>query len=109
MEAQQCVELTGTNCPFGLTFGRRTLDAASSFMLEHLPPKADSILVGGDSTEDPPVPIPNTEVKLQYADGTAGEARWESRSPPAIPYAPASSRMLGLSAFWDWTSLPPVG
>ena len=42
-------------------------------------------LVGGDSLEDPPVPIPNTEVKLQGADGTAGETRWESRSPPATP------------------------
>ena len=26
---------------------------------------------GDDSREDPPVPIPNTEVKLSYADGTA--------------------------------------
>jgi len=26
-------------------------------------------LVGGDSSEAPPVPIPNTEVKLQSADG----------------------------------------
>ena len=34
-------------------------------------------LVGGDSLKDPPVPIPNTEVKLQGADGTAGETRWE--------------------------------
>ena len=42
-------------------------------------------LVGGDSLKDPPVPIPNTEVKLQGADGTAGETRWESRSPPATP------------------------
>ena len=29
-----------------------------------------------------PVPIPNTKVKLQSANGTAGEARWESRSLP---------------------------
>ena len=29
-----------------------------------------------------PVPIPNTKVKLQYADGTAGEALWESRLSP---------------------------
>jgi hypothetical protein len=26
-----------------------------------------------------PVPIPNTKVKLQSADGTAGVALWESR------------------------------
>ena len=37
---------------------------------------------GGNSEEDPPVPIPNTEVKLLCADGTAWESAWESRSPP---------------------------
>ena len=37
---------------------------------------------GGHSEEDPPVPIPNTEVKLFSADGTAWETMWESRSPP---------------------------
>ena len=37
---------------------------------------------GGHSEEDPPVPIPNTEVKLFSADGTARETVWESRSPP---------------------------
>ena len=31
----------------------------------------------------PPVPIPNTEVKPQNADGTAGAAQWESRLLPA--------------------------
>ena len=30
--------------------------------------------------EVPPLPIPNREVKLHSADGTA--VRWESRSPP---------------------------
>ncbi|MDF2804054.1 MAG: hypothetical protein K0S61_3957, partial [Anaerocolumna sp.] len=29
-----------------------------------------------------PVPIPNTKVKLHCADGTAGEALWESRKSP---------------------------
>ncbi len=37
---------------------------------------------GGHSKEDPPVPIPNTEVKLFCADGTAWVTVWESRSPP---------------------------
>ena len=37
---------------------------------------------GGHSEEGPPVPIPNTEVKLFSADGTAWETMWESRSPP---------------------------
>ena len=30
---------------------------------------------GDDSREDPPVPLPNTEVKLSYADGTASRGR----------------------------------
>ena len=35
------------------------------------------IMPGGHSGEVIPVPIPNTEVKLSYADDTA--AKWESR------------------------------
>ena len=34
---------------------------------------------GGDSKEDPPVPIPNTEVKLFYVDDTWRATAWESR------------------------------
>ena len=37
---------------------------------------------GGHSGGVTPVPIPNTEVKPASADGTWGEAPWESRSPP---------------------------
>ena len=37
---------------------------------------------GGHSEKDPPVLIPNTEVKLLCADGTAWVTVWESRSPP---------------------------
>ncbi len=37
---------------------------------------------GVDSVEATPVTIPNTEVKLFSADGTAWEAVWESRSSP---------------------------
>ncbi len=36
---------------------------------------------GDNSNEVTPVPIPNTEVKLICADGTAGYL-WESRSSP---------------------------
>ena len=35
------------------------------------------INASGHSGEEIPVPIPNTEVKLSYADDTA--AKWESR------------------------------
>jgi hypothetical protein len=41
-------------------------------------------LSGGYSGGEPPVPIPNTEVKLASADGTWGATPWESRSPPGI-------------------------
>ena len=34
--------------------------------------------------KETPVPIPNTTVKLHRADGTAGEALWESRTLPGL-------------------------
>ena len=37
---------------------------------------------GGYGMKVTPVPIPNTKVKLQCADGTAGVTLWESRSSP---------------------------
>ena len=39
---------------------------------------------GGFSGEATPVPIPNTEVKLSYADGTWDAGPWKSRSSPGI-------------------------
>ena len=41
-------------------------------------------LVGDFTAGDPPVPIPNTEVKPRRADCTARESVWESRSLPAL-------------------------
>ncbi len=38
----------------------------------------EKVLLGGYSSEVPPLPIPNREVKLTYADGTA-VIPWESR------------------------------
>jgi hypothetical protein len=49
---------------------------------------------GGDSGEEPPVPIPNTEVKLASADGTRGVGPWESRSPPGFFRGAAAGRPL---------------
>ncbi len=43
---------------------------------------------GGYRVEATPVPIPNTEVKLHIADGTARVTGWESRSLPAFIYVP---------------------
>ncbi len=39
---------------------------------------------GDNSEEVTPVPIPNTEVKLFSADGTARATWWESRSLPDL-------------------------
>ena len=42
---------------------------------------------GDHSGEVTPVPIPNTEVKLPCADGTARETVWESKSSPGFFYS----------------------
>ena len=40
---------------------------------------------GDESKEDPPVPIPNTEVKLLNVDDTWRETARESRKLPELP------------------------
>ena len=40
------------------------------------------IKVGADCGEGPPVPIPNTEVKLTCAENTWRAAAWENRKAP---------------------------
>src|SRR6516165_12319098 len=55
---------------------------------------------GGHRIRVTPVPIPNTEVKPDTADGTAWETVWESRSLPAvIPRGPRCASHLGASSF----------
>ena len=49
----------------------------------------DDAFSGGDSGEDTPVSIPNTEVKLSSADGTAWVTVWESRKLPGIKLTPS--------------------
>ena len=39
---------------------------------------------GGFSERETPVPIPNTEVKPLYVDGTAWVTGWESRTLPGL-------------------------
>src|SRR5215211_7522427 len=46
--------------------------------------------LGDHSEEDPPVPIPNTEVKLLSPDGTAQATVWESRTSPGLTTQKAS-------------------
>ena len=55
--------------------------------------------LGDPSEEDPPVPIPNTEVKLLSPDGTARASVWESRTSPGLIQRP-SPRGEGLLSFF---------
>ncbi len=56
--------------------------------------------LGGYAERVTPVPIPNTEVKPLWADGTARAAVWESRSPPGIKSkAPLPEMEAGLLCF----------
>ena len=41
---------------------------------------------GGNGGEATPVPIPNTEVKLSYADGTWDAGPWKSRALPGVSF-----------------------
>ena len=48
----------------------------------------DSSVSGGYSGEVTPDPIPNSEVKLASANGTARVTLWESRTPPDLSWNP---------------------
>ena len=41
-------------------------------------------MAGVDDGEDPPVPIPNTEVKLTSVENTWLETAWEDRAVPVL-------------------------
>jgi hypothetical protein len=51
-----------------------------------------SPLPSGDSGEETPVPIPNTEVKLSSADGSWGQRPCKSRSLLGIEYGVLAQR-----------------
>src|SRR5579875_2691462 len=51
------------------------------------PVGAERTVSGGHGGGETPVPIPNTAVKPASADGTWGEAPWESRTPPGFSSA----------------------
>ena len=62
---------------------------------------AERTVSGGHGGGETPVPIPNTAVKPARADGTWGEAPWESRSPPGflIDEVPSELTLEGTSSF----------
>ena len=79
VQAQQCVELTGTNQPCDLII-------AIYFVVHIYWRHQENSFPGGLSGEATPVPIPNTAVKLSSADGTARVTLWESRSLPGSSF-----------------------
>ena len=102
---QRCTKLTSTKCPSGLTRSHSFPKSAWTFSL--LTNRLNA-LPGGNSGEVTPVPMPNTEVKLSSANGTAGEALWESRSlPGALLKGPISYEM-GPFFFCFWRLLQEI-
>jgi hypothetical protein len=104
---RQRIQPTGTNRPraWGLFRARARFgtlrgcgDAATGVVPTRLKEQrrpAERTVSGGHGGGDTPVPIPNTAVKPARADGTWGEAPWESRSPPGFrttmsPQSPGS-------------------
>ena len=106
---QQCIQPTGTNRPrawrhtslvlalerSGAAIFAARCGVISVIRNEKTP--AERKVSGGHSGGETPVPIPNTAVKPARADGTWGEAPWESRSPPGflIDEVPSELRLEG--------------
>src|SRR5262245_8941916 len=63
--------------------GRRLARRALAPPVRRREPQA-ATFAGGHRIRVTPVPIPNTEVKPDTADGTVWETVWESRSLPAV-------------------------
>jgi hypothetical protein len=91
---RQRIQPTGTNrprawelcsCSLWNAQGLRQRDPlASSAVLQCAADEVERTVSGGHGGGETPVPIPNTAVKPARADGTWGEAPWESRSPPGF-------------------------
>ena len=73
---------------------------------------------GDYDAEDPPVPIPNTEVKLSRAENTWRVAAWKHRSSPAslyssiaqsVEHATVNRTVVGSSPTWGATIFLPNG
>ena len=62
-------------------------------------------IVGVFNGEGPPVPIPNTEVKLTSADNTCLETDWEDRSMPTQRVWRTSSPLIFAFRFYFYVYL----
>ena len=56
--------------------------------LERIIKSVPATILGDLSEGDPPVPIPNTEVKPLSPDGTARASVWERRKLPGLSHGP---------------------
>ena len=104
MEAQQCVELTGTNSPRAcLLTSLASTVRFPRFGREPEPHRLDRLTspyrFGGHGERETPGSIPNPEAKPLSADGTARVTAWESRTPPDI---------LSTRATFGWPVLFPT-
>ena len=110
---QQCIQPTGTNRPRAWRPTLLVLALERSGAAETQPQAwpcpsydgwscpAECKISGGHGGGETPVPIPNTAVKPARADGTWGEAPWESRSPPGfLTKPPLSFGSRGFRTFW---------
>ena len=76
-------------------------------ILKRSPSLFNPDLLGDLSERDPPVPIPNTEVKLLSPDGTAQATVWESRKSPGFIPKP-SNHTGGLFLLFFRLPFPPA-
>lgn len=60
------------------------------------------VFAGGYGEEVPPDSIPNSEVKLFSADGTAWETVWESRTSPALNFLAPVGFSSSRGFFYAW-------
>ena len=81
VQAQRCVEPSGTNTACGLAYFNFTSKkvrfegSAFSNVANLFSPRLTAFRAGGHREAVIPVPIPNTEVKRLIAEGSAGPAR----------------------------------
>ena len=110
---QQCIQPTGTNRPRAWRptrscslwnaqgLRKRSLRRGPARRNHGWSCPAECKISGGHGGGETPVPIPNTAVKPARADGTWGEAPWESRSPPGfLTKPPLSFGSRGFRTFW---------
>ena len=84
---------------------REKLSESTLFSFEGTTSKEERIS-GDDSKEDPPVPIPNTEVKLLNVDDTWWATAWESRKLPELRARnPNRDRISCIYSFKRYSSL----